>query len=134
MKRLLLLLALGAAPACGDSEPRPLGGTTRNMRSDNPEDGPDNWRFRRERIAGLYRQHLAVQIIACHLDQDMALVFCLEIVAVDDADRVIELKAMTEAQTRARVKLKHPADLDHDAATGRNKAGLVRAEREALGR
>ena len=63
----------------------------------------------RERIAGLYRQHLAVQIIACHLDQDMALVFCLEIVAVDDADRVIELKAMTEAQTRARIKLKHPA-------------------------
>ena len=29
----------------------------------------------RERIAGLYRQHLAVQIIACHLDQDMASFF-----------------------------------------------------------
>ena len=55
MKRLLLLLALGAATACGDSEPRPLGVMTLNMRYDNPEDGPDNWRFRRERIAGLIR-------------------------------------------------------------------------------
>lgn len=55
MKRLLLLLALGAATACGDSEPRPLDVMTLNMRYDNPEDGPDNWRFRRERIAGLIR-------------------------------------------------------------------------------
>lgn len=55
MKRLLLLLALGAATACGDSEPRPLGVMTLNMRYDNPEDGQNNWRFRRERIAGVIK-------------------------------------------------------------------------------
>ena len=64
----------------------------------------------------------------------MALVLRLEIVAVDDTDRVIELKAVAETQTGARIKLKHPAVLDHDANAGRDEDGFVGDERKALGR
>ena len=53
MKRLFYLLAAAAFTACGSATT--LSVMTFNMRYDNPEDGADNWRFRRERIAGLIR-------------------------------------------------------------------------------
>jgi len=53
MKKLFFLLALTAAVSC--SAPQELTVMTLNMRYDNPEDGANNWRFRRERIAELIR-------------------------------------------------------------------------------
>lgn len=53
MKKLFFLLALTAAVSC--NAPQELTVMTLNMRYDNPEDGANNWRFRRERIAGLIR-------------------------------------------------------------------------------
>ena len=51
MKRLIYLLA--AFTACGSATT--LSVMTFNMRYDNPEDGQNNWRFRRERIAGVIK-------------------------------------------------------------------------------
>ncbi len=51
MKRLIYLLAAVAFTACGSATS--LSVMTFNMRYDNPEDGQNNWRFRRERIAGV---------------------------------------------------------------------------------
>ena len=76
-------------------------------------------------VTRLNRQQLALTVVAGHLDHDVALVLRLEIVAVDDTDRVIELKAVAETQTGARIKLKHPAVLDHDANAGRDEDGFV---------
>lgn len=53
MKKLFFLLALTAAVSC--NAPQELTVMTLNMRYDNPEDGANNWRFRRERIAELIR-------------------------------------------------------------------------------
>ena len=53
MKKLLFLLTLTAAVSC--NTPQELAVMTLNMRYDNPEDGMNNWHFRRERIAGLIR-------------------------------------------------------------------------------
>ena len=53
MKRLIYLLAAVAFTACGSATS--LSVMTFNMRSDNPEDGQNNWRFRRERIAGVIK-------------------------------------------------------------------------------
>ena len=53
MKRLFYLLAAAAFTACGSATT--LSVMTFNMRYDNPEDGADNWRFRRERIAGVIK-------------------------------------------------------------------------------
>ena len=53
MKRLIYLLAAVAFTACGSATS--LSVITFNMRYDNPEDGPNNWRFRRERIAGVIK-------------------------------------------------------------------------------
>ena len=53
MKRLIYLLAAVAFTACGSATS--LSVMTFNMRYDNPEDGQNNWRFRRERIAGVIR-------------------------------------------------------------------------------
>ena len=53
MKRLFYLLAAAAFTACGSATT--LGVMTFNMRYDNPEDGANNWRFRRERIAGVIK-------------------------------------------------------------------------------
>ena len=50
MKRLIYLLAAVAFTACGSATS--LSVMTFNMRYDNPEDGQNNWRFRRERVAG----------------------------------------------------------------------------------
>lgn len=49
MKRLIYLLAAVAFTACGSATS--LNVMTFNMRYDNPEDGDNNWRFRRERVA-----------------------------------------------------------------------------------
>ena len=53
MKRLIYLLAAVAFTACGSATS--LSVMTFNMRYDNPEDGADNWRFRRERVAGVIK-------------------------------------------------------------------------------
>ena len=53
MKRLIYLLAAVAFSACGSATS--LSVMTFNMRYDNPEDGQNNWRFRRERIAGVIK-------------------------------------------------------------------------------
>lgn len=49
MKRLIYLLVAVAFTACGSATS--LSVMTFNMRYDNPEDGENNWRFRRERVA-----------------------------------------------------------------------------------
>ena len=53
MKRLIYLLAAVAFTACGSATS--LSVMTFNMRYDNPEDGQNNRRFRRERIAGVIK-------------------------------------------------------------------------------
>ena len=53
MKRLIYLLSAVAFTACGSATS--LSVMTFNMRYDNPEDGQNNWRFRRERIAGVIK-------------------------------------------------------------------------------
>lgn len=53
MKRLIYLLAAVAFTACGSATS--LSVMTFNMHYDNPEDGQNNWRFRRERIAGVIK-------------------------------------------------------------------------------
>ena len=53
MKRLFYLLAAAAFTACGSATS--LSVMTFNMRYDNPEDGQNNWRFRRERVAGVIK-------------------------------------------------------------------------------
>ena len=53
MKRLIYLLAAVAFTACGSATS--LSVMTFNMRYDNPEDGQNNWRFRRERLAGVIK-------------------------------------------------------------------------------
>ena len=53
MKRLIDLLAAVAFTACGSATS--LSVMTFNMRYDNPEDGQNNWRFRRERVAGVIK-------------------------------------------------------------------------------
>lgn len=53
MKRLIYLLAAVAFTACGSATS--LSVMTFNMRYDNPEDGQNNWRFRREWIAGVIK-------------------------------------------------------------------------------
>ena len=49
----IYLLAAVALTACGAATS--LSVMTFNMRYDNPEDGQNNWRFRRERIAGVIK-------------------------------------------------------------------------------
>ena len=53
MTRLIYLLAAVAFTACGSATS--LSVMTFNMRYDNPEDGQNNWRFRRGRIAGVIK-------------------------------------------------------------------------------
>ena len=53
MKRLIYLLAAVAFTACGSATS--LSVMTFNMRYDNPEDGQNNWRFRRGRVAGVIK-------------------------------------------------------------------------------
>lgn len=55
MKRLFYLFAAAAFTAC--SSATTLNVMTFNMRYDNPEDGADNWRFRRERVAEVIKSN-----------------------------------------------------------------------------
>lgn len=56
MKRLFYLLAAAVVlTACGSAAT--LNVMTFNMRYDNPEDGGNNWRFRRDRAAGVVASH-----------------------------------------------------------------------------
>lgn len=48
MKRLLFFLFAASVVSC--SEPQGLTVMTLNMRYDNPEDGENNWRYRRDRV------------------------------------------------------------------------------------
>ena len=52
MKKLFFLLMFAGAVSCGKA-PQELTVMTMNVRYDNPEDGENNWRFRRERGAAL---------------------------------------------------------------------------------
>ena len=55
MKRLFYLLAAAAFTTCGSATT--LSVMTFNMRYDNPEDGANNWRFRRGRVAEVIASH-----------------------------------------------------------------------------
>lgn len=52
-----MLLVAVAAVACNAPESAEMNVMTFNMRYDNPDDGPNNWRFRRERVAEVVRSH-----------------------------------------------------------------------------
>lgn len=54
MKKLFFLLMFAGAVSCGKA-PQELTVMTMNVRYDNPEDGENNWRFRRERVGELIR-------------------------------------------------------------------------------
>ena len=56
MKRLIYLLA-AVMTACAAAPQAGLNVMTFNMRYDNPEDGADNWRFRRGRVAEVIASH-----------------------------------------------------------------------------
>ena len=73
-------------------------------------------------------------IVAGHLNENVSFIFSLKVVAVDNANRIVKLQTVTEAQTGTRVQAQHPAVLDHNADTGRNKDGLMRNKRKAFRR
>ncbi len=72
MKRLFIILSvLAACTSCSmAAEPDALTVMTLNMRYDNPEDGADNWQFRRDRIGRLIRSEqvdlLGTQELLCN--------------------------------------------------------------------
>lgn len=69
----------------------------------------------REGVARGERERLSLVGGIGELDEDVSLVRGVVIVAVDDADRVVELQAVFEPQPAARVDLEHPAVLDAGA-------------------
>lgn len=77
MKRLFIALFVWAAcTSCGTaSAPDELTVMTLNMRYDNPEDGADNWQFRRDRIGALIRAEqvdlLGTQELLCNQFDDL---------------------------------------------------------------
>ncbi|MCM1300792.1 MAG: endonuclease/exonuclease/phosphatase family protein [Alistipes senegalensis] len=77
MKRLFIMLsALVACASCGSgTAPAGLTVMTLNMRYDNPEDGANNWRFRRDRIGELIRSEqvdlLGTQELLCNQFDDL---------------------------------------------------------------
>lgn len=74
MKRLIYLLAAVAFTACGSATS--LSVMTFNMRYDNPEDGENNWRFRRERVAEVIKAQdvdvLGTQELLCNQFDDLS--------------------------------------------------------------
>lgn len=74
MKRLIYLLAAVAFTACGSAPS--LSVMTFNMRYDNPEDGENNWRFRRERVAEVIKAQdvdvLGTQELLCNQFDDLS--------------------------------------------------------------
>ena len=108
MKKLLFLLTLTAAVSC--NTPQELAVMTLNMRYDNPEDGMNNWRFRRERIAGLIRSEAVdllgtQEVLANQFDDLQALLPGYRALGVgrDDGARAGEFKA--EKYSSDRVEL-----------------------------
>lgn len=79
-------------------------------------------------IAHADRQIMALTVPVGHFDKDMAFVFRLAVVAVDNANRVVHLQAVFEPEPRAREQLQHPAVCDFGADTGRDQNGLMRDE------
>ncbi|MDR0976465.1 MAG: endonuclease/exonuclease/phosphatase family protein, partial [Prevotellaceae bacterium] len=58
MKKILLLLLLPLLTLCGQAKERvttPVNVMTYNIRYDNPEDGQDNWQYRKDRAAKAVR-------------------------------------------------------------------------------
>lgn len=103
MKRWLFCFALLAAAACGErqSQPQQLVVITMNMRYDNPEDGENNWRFRRERIAAMLREQApdvfgTQELLANQYDDLGALLPDYRSVGVgrEDGDRAGEFNAV----------------------------------------
>lgn len=103
MKRWLFCFALLAAAACGErqSQPQQLVVMTMNMRYDNPEDGENNWRFRRERIAAMLREQApdvfgTQELLANQYDDLGALLPDYRSVGVgrEDGDRAGEFNAV----------------------------------------
>lgn len=99
MKKLFFLLALTAAVSC--NAPQELTVMTLNMRYDNPEDGANNWRFRRERIAGLIRSEAVdllgtQEVLANQFDDLQALLSGYRAVGVgrEDGARAGEFNAV----------------------------------------
>lgn len=77
MKRLFIILGvLAACTSCGTAAaPDELTVMTLNMRYDNPEDGADNWQFRRDRIGRLIHAEqvdlLGTQELLCNQFDDL---------------------------------------------------------------
>lgn len=99
MKKLFFLLALTAAVSC--NAPQELTVMTLNMRYDNPEDGANNWRFRRERIAELIRSEAVdllgtQEVLANQFDDLQALLSGYRAVGVgrEDGARAGEFNAV----------------------------------------
>lgn len=99
MKKLFFLLALTAAVSC--NAPQELTVMTLNMRYDNPEDGANNWRFRRERIAELIRSEAVdllgtQEVLANQFDDLQALLPGYRVVGVgrEDGARAGEFNAV----------------------------------------
>ena len=52
----------------------------------------------RESLASADRQRLALPVAVGHLDKDMPLVFGMDVIAVDNADCIVHLQTVLEAQ------------------------------------
>lgn len=99
MKKLFFLLALTAAVSC--NTPQDLTVMTLNMRYDNPEDGVNNWRFRRERVGELIRSEAVdllgtQEVLANQFDDLQALLpgYCAVGVGREDGVRAGEFNAV----------------------------------------
>ncbi|MCD8035667.1 MAG: endonuclease/exonuclease/phosphatase family protein [Alistipes sp.] len=99
MKKLFFLLALTAAVSC--NTPQDLTVMTLNMRYDNPEDGVNNWRFRRERVGELIRSEAVdllgtQEVLANQFDDLQALLpgYCAVGVGREDGARAGEFNAV----------------------------------------
>lgn len=99
MKKLFFLLALTAAVSC--NTPQYLTVMTLNMRYDNPEDGVNNWRFRRERVGELIRSEAVdllgtQEVLANQFDDLQALLpgYCAVGVGREDGARAGEFNAV----------------------------------------
>lgn len=99
MKKLFFLLALTAAVSC--NTPQDLTVMTLNMRYDNPEDGVNNWHFRRERVGELIRSEAVdllgtQEVLANQFDDLQALLsgYCAVGVGREDGARAGEFNAV----------------------------------------
>ena len=86
----------------------------------------------REAPSSAPRQRLSLPVAVGHLDKDMPLVFGMDVIAVDNADRIVHLQAVFESQPGTREQLQHPAVRDLSADPGRDQNGLVRDKRKCL--